>query len=404
MRIPGLPPSRARFLLLLPVALFALAAAGCHHEPSITGIDALPGADQLDVKRYDTRAAGATVTASSFAKPITGAGALYLPVGRSAAYESQSLLRWYELPYDIDSGGRIVSAKIRLYSSGYHIGSGAAPADFSVRAIQSPWSPYTFTSDSIQAMRLDPVVRGRFTGPVADSIDVEIDTALVRGWLQLMAAGSYTNIGGVLLEPSATATAVHAFESTDARSYGGSKNSRGPKLIITMNLGGAKDTTFYGDSQEDAAVTRASIAPTTEIGLHGGLAWRSRLTFDVSAIPRNSVINGVSLYLTKNTANTRINFRGIDSVIVYRLMDSRNDSLAATYASTRPADSTGVCVADGYPMIAAVQTWLNDPSSNHGLLLVKYAEVSDLDYVEYYGPSAEPALRPRLVITYTERP
>jgi hypothetical protein len=404
-QLPAPVPKLRPFPLLRAIlaAAFFISLAGCHHDPSPTGIDALPGGDLIGVKSFDTRQANATVTATTFTHPVAGSAALYLSVGRTAQYESRTLLRWFEFPYTIADSGRIVSARIRLFASPYGINNSSSPVSFDVKAILSSWSSYTFTSDSLATMQVDPLTRGSYTGPMADSIDVAIDSSLARSWLRLMAGDDFADIRGVMLEPAPGSSAIHAFESIDARTYGGSLNSRGPQLLITMNFGGA-DTTFVAASLEDACVTRALQAPTASVAVLGGVTWRSAVTFDISGIPAGSIINSASLYLTKNLTASHTGYRGVDSVLVYELPSANHDSLATTYSLAQPSGTTDQLIATGYPLIRAVQRWVNDTGRNFGLLLVRYSEVTDIDYLEFYGPEAAADKRPRLVITYTERP
>ena len=50
--------------------------------------------------------------------------------------------------------------------------------------------------------------------------------------------------------------------------------------------------------------------------------------------------------------------------------------------------------------LAAVQSWIDDPATNHGLIIQDYANASNgVDFVSRAGPSA--ASRPNLTITYS---
>jgi hypothetical protein len=387
------------FLLLIACA----ALPGCRQDHSPTGIDALPGADLIGVRSFDTRKANATMTTSTSYHPISCATALYLSLGKTPEYESSTMLRWFALPTDVDSGGRIVSATVRMFVGPYHIGDSLSHFSFDVKEIKSFWSSYTFTADSLAALAVDPTPKGSYSGVAKDSIDFAIDTAMVRGWLHKMAVEDYAGIYGILLEPSASNSAVLSFESVDARTVGGAYNTRGPRLILVMNFGGA-DTTIIPSSTEDTYIARILQPITASLAVHAGLAWRGKVTFDVSGVPAGSIVNGVQLYLTKDPSKCRTHYRGIESVTVYEIVSATIDSLSSFYVTSRKGDTADVYVAEGSYLVSAVQRWVNNPGTNHGFKILKTGEITDLDYVEFYGAEAPPEKRPRLVITYTQRP
>lgn len=57
---------------------------------------------------------------------------------------------------------------------------------------------------------------------------------------------------------------------------------------------------------------------------------------------------------------------------------------------------------EGYPLNYVVQDWLNDDFDNDGLLVRSAAENRDIEYISFYSREADPALAPRLIITYTQ--
>ena len=392
-------------LRLAPILVFFL---GCHHSPSPTGLDALPGGDLLGVLSFDSQRDSATTSVSTAQHKVTGGNSQFLSIGRSSEYTCAALVRWIEFPATINEGGRIVSAKLTLYAAPYGIGNLAAPVSFDVREVTSYWSSHTYTSDSMRAGTIltSPGSKGRFSGIVGDSIEIALDSSMVRNWLRLMADGRYAEIRGLLLDPDAGSTSIRAFESSDVRPSSTGLNPRGPKLTLVMDLGTGRDSTISASSIEDTYALMTNNPVPSGLVVAGGVSYRGNLTFDVSRIPAGSIVNNVALYLSLDEAACKRPYRGFDSVYVFESLSGDKDS-TAVYAVTTRRDDGGRLKAEGgptLPLVRAVQRWVNNPGVNHGLVLIKIDESSDLDYLAFHGPAAAEDKRPRLVVTYSQRP
>jgi hypothetical protein len=170
-------------------------------------------------------------------------------------------------------------------------------------------------------------------------------------------------------------------------------------VIDTLTGGGLSDTYF-------------TIGPdysSQPLSVHGGLSYRGRLQFDVSAVPTGSIVNYVRLTLTRNPAAEQRSTSGIDSASVYDAYGPGDDDISPTSTLMAPlADTSDVMVAEGSTtrgtLLLAVQKWIRYPDQNHGLVLTKIAETSELDQLMFYGGDAEPGLRPKLEIYYTTQP
>ena len=94
-------------------------------------------------------------------------------------------MRWIYFPAGYAAGGRIVSATIRLHSLPYHLGDASAPFRLEAREITSFWNSYTFTNTDWADLKYEATPAGIFEGTFGDndSIDIPIDSALVRTWL-----------------------------------------------------------------------------------------------------------------------------------------------------------------------------------------------------------------------------
>lgn len=378
---------------LLPLVLLFF---GCHQEPSPTGLSVLPDDDLAALVIHDSNSDSSLASTGSYFKAITAASSAVLSLGSADGYTGTVLIRWIGLPSDIVSGGTLSAATIRMYASPYWFGTKGAPLTFEAREITSYWSSYSFTSDSLDSKLVTrPVSAGSFSGTMLDSIDIPLDTTLVRSWLMLMSTGGYSNIRGIALQTLPGTGIVQGFES--------SESERPPMLTIAMKLNG-KDTVIAASLAEDTYIMKGPAVQSTSLEVHGGLAHRGRLRFDVSAIPPGSIVNHAALHLTIDRTRCKTHFRTMDSVLVFEVLDSAKDSLATAGVVTRNSGSPDALIAEGYPLLAAVQRWVVSPERNLGVDLVKLAEISDIDLLAFFDRDAAPEKRPRLVVTYTKKP
>ncbi len=379
------------------LALPLLLTVACQQESDPTGIGLLPDEDLVNALRYDTSNDSARISGRSYTLPITAATSPSLSVGEADGFSARALLRWQSLPNTIADSGRIVSARLRLYTQSYAIGDESRTMNLELREITSYWSSFTFTSDSLVNLQTKPALVGSASVTLgdADSVDIAVDSTLIRTWFRMMKDERYFEIRGVQL--TATASGV-------VRAFNSAEGSKPPKLEIVMDFNGALDT-LEGLLLEDTYVaTGPSSVPAQRIILQGGAAARSHLFFDVDAIPPASVVNNVKLYLhIDRTLSTKF-YRGQDSLIVYETVDSTTNTINTTPVVSRiDGDNPDVLIAEGVTLTRLVQQWVNR-RGNKGLTLVKISEISDLDRLVFYNADAEAARRPRLLITYTSQP
>ncbi len=384
-------------MILLGCCVVFAALPGCDENTLPTGIDGLPDKDKVDLVLYDTRDTAILMTTSSYYRPVTASSSQILSIGASGSYDSRAVIRWVDLPVGYADGGTIVSARIMLRSLPYTIGDKGAPLSMVVREMTLPWSSYTLTADSIAGLHADPTPRGSFTGVVGDSetVYIPLDTVLVRKWFHIIGQQDALSITGVVIEPAGTGV---------VRSFSSMEYTHTPQLELIMYDGDSFDTT-YVTAYDDTFLARGPVLPPTSFAIQGGMAYRARLSADVSLIPPGSIINNVRLYLCKDTAGSVTYYRGNDSVRIYEAYDMVKDTMTTpAEALLSTTDYTlGRFVIQGAALIRAVQHWVDNPAANHGLILQKYGESSDIDRIALRGAEAPMETRPRFVITYTKR-
>ena len=402
-----------RITIVLSAVLLFLTA--CQNDPDSTVVGVLPEGDLVGALRFDSQADSSDIRNSTYLFRSNHQATTALSVGEADGDQSKTLLRWLYFGVTTDQayGGRIVSATLRLHSLPYHVGDVNAPFSMEARALVIPddqpvWNVYTATADSLEGNRpgIGEVV-GSYQGSFgeSDSIDVAIDTTLIRRWMQLnvdkdeKGNSLFYRIHGLALQaPAGGSGSIRSFQSRDNNS------PRQPSLTVVMENAGVLDTIEVGNMENTSLAFGPDRNEAGRIVLQSGVSYRGKLFFDMSAIPAASVINHAVLYLTRDAALSTRYYHGADTVLVYESVDSTDNVLSSTGIITRvESEQPDVLIAEGSPLTRAVQNWVNR-KGNYGLILVPMYELSDLDRMALYGAGADADKRPRLVVTYTTKP
>jgi len=384
-------------IFIFPLIVLSILLTACQNEPDPTGIGLIPEGDLVDARRFDSVRDSGTVRSSTAFVEVTGETSPALSVGEAEGYRARSLIRWFTIADTIGQGGRIVSATMRLHTAPYHIGDASTPLTIEVREVKSFWSSFTLTSDSLDALDIATEPSGSVTAALGDddSIDIAIDTALVRSWLVKLDSGLFYENYGVLIEAPGGG-GIRAFQSAEG--------SQPPELTIVIETASGLDTIRGGTIEDTYVATGPDVTGESGITVHGALATRGKLFFDISGIPPASIINHVSLSVTIDRSRTTDHYSGRDSVLVYQNFDSTTAETLGTAVLTRvDGDNPDRLLAEGTMLLRAVQTWVNG-KGNHGLVLSHVGEASDIDRMTFFGAEADSTRRPRLVVTYTSKP
>jgi hypothetical protein len=375
--------------------LLVLAGFACSEDPtdqnSPTSPVALPGV----IVRDTTIVALSDSTFKTYI-PMDGASNL---VGSVDGYTAISMLEFYPSYFTLRDTVNVLSAKIKLRLS-YRYGASAGPLTFDVYQISRSWSPSTITWDSIQTGFYDATTkRGSFSGTIAsdsDFIYVDLDTAMVRQWISSTTSADVKY--GVVFVPTST-SAIRGFVQF---SYGDS-SSYYPTLEIVAagTSGNTQDTTTYSSGMGTFVADVGLANDPTLMRIQSGIVYRSKLRFDVSFIPRGSIVNNAWLSLTVVPSATRLNSFTTDTTLQAHIgLTDDPASVEATYATISPASSALASMKGD--ISHAVQSWVRGP--NYGLVIRSTypGETGRLDLYGFSGVHAtDAAARPGLKITYT---
>jgi len=190
-------------------------------------------------------------------------------------------------------------------------------------------------------------------------------------------------------------------------------------LIIQGNRTNGKFRQLWLDSngpyQSDTSQPEMGAAAwTCSAGGFPTCNFRSAFQYDVSSIPANAVITDAKLYLYAKTNNINGNYGnptyGSSNTSLLQKITANWTTAGTGWANQPPATTTSqktlaqsTSTTQNYTIDVTdfVQSWVNKPDSNFGMLLRLQAENYYNSMIFNSGQATDSTLRPRLEICYT---
>ena len=373
----------------------AMVALSCSEEPTDQNSPVAPS-PLPPVTIHDTTI---TATDDSTFRQYAAMDGINNLVGSAEGYTALSALEYYPSYFVLRDTINVVSATLKLRLS-YRLGDAAGPFSFDVYRVIRSWSASTLTWDSVQTGFYDASTKmGGFSGTVTSDtafLTIDLDTSMVRQWLSSTATVDQKY--GIILvpTPSSSVRGFVQFSTGDSASYY-------PTLtVIAANTSGTtRDTTYYATGMGTFVADVSLPQDPGIIYVQSGIVYRSKLTFDISFIPRGSTINSAVLSLDPVPGSTRLTSFSTDTTVGAQVDLSGNASVIESQ-SVILTPPTGTLSTFTGNISHAVQSWVRGP--NYGLVLSPTlpAATSRLDLYGFYGVHASTAaLRPRLKIIYS---
>lgn len=382
------------------LAVWALSTlSGCSDEP--TAANALVAALPLTtISVHDT-----TIVAngsSSFRQYVPKNGTVNL-VGARGNYTAKSAITFYPSYFPNRDTALVFSATLTLRFV-TRIGDSTEQFAFNVYLITRGWSEGSLTWDTLQAGFYDPtVIRGSYSGQAgSDSqfVSIPLDTAMVRQWLATATSTTNTKYG-ILLVPASGCTVVRGFWEFG---YGDS-SSYWPQLQIIAGSpsGYPRDTAVYDQGIDSWAGNIDNLASNPQlVYVQAGVDYRAVLNFDVSFLPRGSVINSAVVFLQKDPLTSRLTKFTSDSSFTLSTVLSSTDRTVIDAEFVSIARQAGTVLTYTGDMRRPVQIWIHG-GTNFGVNLRPNSTMDpvSLDLLTFFNEQAPPALRPRLKIKWS---
>ncbi len=387
------------------LVLLATAFSACSDQPSESNAILSPGALKNYVFRDTTVVADTDVT---FRHYIPMNGRINL-IGQYGGYTAISLIQFTPAYFPTRDTAAVYSATLRLKTLTW-FGDSSGTLSFNVYRVNLAWSSTTVTWDSLQLAGLYDAssVKGTWSGGAAPDtqwISIPLDTAMVRQWI-----ASYTTAGdtkyGIILVPNPGSTIVRGYSEYS------SDTSLTPTLQIIAGsvTGPERDTAMYTNTMDSFAGNVTLPVDPTQLYVQAGVAYRSALHFDISFIPKASLISKAELLMNEIPANSRLNrFSGTPTTIAH-LMTSATDTTSFDLTNyVGGAIKSGTASTFSTDVRYLVQTWVKGP--NYGVLVTAtsrndYLSTVDAEHTSFdlytfaSRRASDPSQRPRIHIVY----
>lgn len=387
-------PLAFTFLVLLSIITF-----NCADDPSSLGLGFIPPGETTGVRTFDSYVDTLPIISTNIKKYINTSQSPYLMVGRSGSYDSKAILRFSALSSNYDSA--VVNyAKINLKYKNYYFPYTAMDSlgqiSFDVFTIQYKIDPFTITIDSVNSMTFGTTPIGSYTGtPTFDSADVSfnLDAATVKGWLDFAAdTNSSIKNYGIVMIPNGGSRTIKGFNSAVTAS------SLRPEIEISVTKNGVTDT-ITSNLCQSTSLVNTSFLPNPEIfNIQSGVAFDQIMRFDLSRLASTVILNDVQIFLTLDSANSKLNNNSYKIIKPYVISDTAGLVL-------EPSSIESKIVNNQYMIriINPFQRWVQG-QTNYGILLAAKKDFENLDLYSFYDMTAsDPNKRPRVIIKYTPR-
>lgn len=381
-----------RFSSLLLLILFIPVIDGCSDNPNATGIALIPKGDAIAIAA-DTIKASVTATDTAH---VQGTSTTLL-LGTFGPLEARTFLEYDGIPSDKPLA-TIDSAILTLHID-YRFGDTTAGFGFTVHQLLLAWNSSTLLWSNLVSVP-DSLYKHTNDTTFYSAVQAQ-DTILtvhiepvVRSWFQAENSAPF----GIILIPSPAQNLVLGFAN-----YVNVDDFR-PTLTIGYHDSTAGDSTTLTLTPSQLLFLANSVrpVPTDTLYVQSGIAYRGRVKFDLSSLPKNVSITSATMNLFLNSSSSLRNTYTVNSITAQPALDSTSAPALSTLSTAGTPDANDSSKFD-FDIKSFVQQWIAT-SPNYGMILRAYNEYISLDGFVFYGANADAAHRPRLTIKYTQFP
>ena len=376
----------------------------CTDEPSSLGIE-LISSDYVTVKTYDSINDTISQSSSYFKRVIPLGTADWFLVGRyqdntnpSLNITASSLLKFIfgladSLKSDLNSDNINVLDSWVEFTNRYTFTDTLGTMNFSVHKVNSYWTPFGFTIDSLPQLQYNMTDVGSDFSISDTMYTFHLDENLPLSWMKNAADNSVESNYGIYLDPSMSSTKILGFQALTPIS------SNAARLFVVIEKPGVYTDTINGFVSADISLVDGDVPvlPDGMIGLRSSVAINSKLTFNIGVLPPGIVINKAELIINADSINS-IKGSGFSNNLVAKYL-SYADSLNTEGNAVTLAYSNNKFTGD---ITSFVRSWVTQ-NENYGLLLEAGNQVLGLELFALKGSDFSTiAERPRLRVTYTQ--
>lgn len=394
-----------RFLKLSFILSLILVLAGCNDEPTSVGSNLLPEDGKIQFKQLDSKETPIAQSSSHYEYKLYLGTSNYIILGKNSFVESSVLMQFAPpftdsmVTYYKNSQFKVKKVWMEMKPV-YKLGDESQNFSFSVHQIRSSWTSSGFDKDSIASLQYDNKDVSTSRVLVDTLLSFNIESTVVEEWLKnRVDANSAPSNRGLFLKPASSCQRFLGFNA-----YGETASSNLPTLKIEYEQNSKVDTLLSTPYMDVHVVTGALPAQSQYFYLQGGMTLRGFLSFDLSSLPKDIIINSAKLELTIDTLKTLNGKPLSDSINVRALKDSVTKKFTGDSLIVSVLKRTNNVYSGEITWL--VQKWISssDPAVNQGIALSLTDEERSVARLAVYGSKAsDPAIRPRIKIVYIQK-
>ncbi len=380
--------------------MITLLFVSCEDDPSSIGGSLLPADDKFKFDTLNTQITPLAQTSSFFKDQVDLGAATRVFLGKTDAVQSKLLLRFLTfLPDSIlteieKDSITVTGSWMELYPK-HTLGDASAPFDFTINEIKEEWLPANFSQSSLDSLNVGSEDVALTKDINNDTLyTIGLNTAMVDAWVQA-ALDSVTKNFGLVFIPTGNTNRIQGFEAIS------SSSQRLPVLKVIVQKPDSFTDTLDFPLNTDVHVPTGELPASTDdsIILQGGLTSKGKLFFDLTnVIPQNATANSAKLVLTVDTLNSFTNDNIVESISYSILADSNDNEIASEYGTLQLTKEGDKYIDNNF--VQFLNRWLNGVD-NQGIRLRINNDISTLSRLKIFGSSADVAIRPKLIVTYS---
>jgi hypothetical protein len=375
---------------LILFAVIAISVAGCTNKISQYGSWLVSVDSTVAPKNFDSVLDSASTVSQQIVHHLATGSSTVLTLGKLPWVESRLLIQFHGLD-SVYNANSIIQATITLRRATYDLFPAQSPdTTFSGYALNGGWTATGATWDSVQAIGYESVNRIINSHQVTDTtVVLSLDTSIVRTWAR-SDVDSTVKSYGIIIVPQFEGGILSVYSPVNGTS------AYEPIITVVYQKNGATDTlTSTRSLCESVSESYTSNLPSGSFKyIEGGTGLRMWLKFDLSKIPKHSIVNYATLTLTADFSDTsKYGTRSVDSLVVYY------DSTSTSFNSFSPVVSS--LSGNKYTFNVTLLTQMMLNGQNNGFMVTKYSELNNVDTRFIYDETAPDSLKPKLNIIYT---
>ena len=391
-----------KFYLLISLLSIIFFLTSCEDNPSEAGSSIIPATDAIQFKTLATDSIPYTyeIFSHSILTPSLG----YILVGKHLTEEAVGLFKFTGFS-DTLASATVISADLVIFPTNYSIGN-TSSFGFSIHKINSTWSASNPGSVMVTGPLYDKDEVGNFSSALIDTaaIYIPISTSLVKNWLMYASDATKANYNeGVVLISNTNSDCARLFYSKDNSEY--TDNTKDPYLRVIKELNGKRDTIFVAPAEDSYyAFTKNFNTSSQDMVTQSGISYRTKMTLDLTRLPRHAHISNATLTLTLDNANSYTGANSTDSLSASAFLYNSSGSVTNEYTVFGyPATENGNKVYN-FNITLFVQGWTTS-WTNAGMEIYHLGESISLDRFSFYSnKSVDLSKKPKIKVTYLSLP